>query len=603
MTISPIHEFEIDLPGSPAAGLIAPHGGRLVNLLLDGPRWERAREEARSLPSVQLDPRQLNDLEMLVTGALSPLEGFMGQADYRSVIERVRLAGGQVWPIPVVLGLTDEQRAGLGRTGSIALADQNGPLAILRVSEIFEPDLEAEAAAVYGTTDPAHPGVAAIQARGRWLAAGRVEALGRPYFDDFSEARLTPAQTRAIFAERGWRRVAAFQTRNPIHRAHEYLLRVALELTDGLLVHPLMGATKAGDIPGDVRWRCYETLLEKYFPPDRVLLSIFPANMHYAGPREAIYHALARKNYGVTHFIVGRDHAGVGNYYGSYDAQQIFDRFDPAEIGIEPLRFEHSFWSHRLEGMASFKTCAQTEQKDIVVLSGTKVRQMFEAGIVPPEQFTRREVAEVLIGHYRDQAHEGNGKAPAAHGAAQDDAADWKPRYQQGLTLWFTGLSGAGKSTLSQALAPLLKARGRSVEILDGDEVRENLSKGLGFSKEDRDTNIKRIGYVCRLLTRHGAVAISAAISPYREVRDFNRALVGNFIEIYCEADLDSLVERDVKGLYKKALAGEIKNFTGVSDPYEPPVNPEIVVRTDRESIEQSVARIIEYLEREEWIR
>ncbi len=594
-----------------SAGLIAPHGGQLVNLLLDGPLWERAREEAERLPRLRLDERQLADLEMLTIGALSPLEGFMGAADYRAVIEDTRLANGTVWPIPVVLGLTDEQRAAVGTAEAIALEDENGPLAILRLSEIYSPDLEAEAAKVYGTTDAAHPGVAAIHARGRWLAAGRVEAIGRHQHADFVDARLTPAQTRALFAERGWRRVAAFQTRNPIHRAHEYLLRVALELTDGLLVHPLMGATKAGDIPGPVRWRAYEALLSEYFPAARTALAVFPANMHYAGPREAIYHALARKNYGATHFIVGRDHAGVGSYYGSYDAQQIFDRFEPAEIGIEPLRFENSFWSRKLSGMASLKTAATTDPADQISLSGTKVREMLDAGQIPPAEFTRPEIARILIEHYREERREriereraANGQAalaPEASVSAQP-VADWKPRREQGFTLWFTGLSGSGKSTLSQLLAQALRERGRSVEVLDGDEVRENLSKGLGFSKEDRDTNIKRIGYVSKLLTRNGAVSITAAISPYREIRDFNRAQIGNFIEIYAEASIEALAARDVKGLYKKALAGEIKNFTGVSDPYEAPEKPEIVVNTERESVEESLAKILAYLEGEGWI-
>ncbi len=593
---------------------IAPHGGRLINLLLEGADADRVEREAQALPQLELNERQVNDLDMLTVGALSPLEGFMGQADYRSVIESTRLANGLVWSIPVVLGVTEAQKNQIESAGAVALVDQGRILAVLRVSDIFQPDLPAEARSVYGTTEQEHPGVAAIHARGPWLIGGRVEAIARHEYEDFPESRLTPAETRAVFAERGWKRIVAFQTRNPIHRAHEYLLRCALEMADGLMVHPLMGATKKGDIPGDVRWRCYQTLLEKYFPPERVLLSIFPANMNYAGPKEAIYHAICRKNYGVTHFIVGRDHAGVGKYYGTYDAQEIFDNFSREEIGIEILRFEHSFWSHRLEGMASFKTCPYTDPKDMVVLSGTRVREMLAQGIVPPEEFTRREIAEILIRHYREEARleaeerrkatgEKAGLTPEASVSAQPDAYASKPRYEQGFTIWFTGLSGSGKSTISQALAPILRARGRTVEILDGDEVRENLSKGLGFSKEDRDTNIKRIGYVCKLLSRHGAVAISAAISPYREIRDYNRSQIGNFIEIYCEAPLEELEKRDPKGLYKKARAGEIKGFTGIDDPYEPPLNPEIVVHTATESVQESLDKIIQYLEANEWLR
>ena len=383
---------------SSTPGLIPPHGGRLIQRLLEGAARDKAAEEARRLPRLALTPRQLADLELLTIGGLSPLEGFMGAADYRSVIAETRLASGMIWPIPVALGLTDEQKKAVGKSDAVTLADGERDLAVLRIDEMFSPDLAAESRAVYGTEDRKHPGVAAIHERGATLVGGKIDAIARVEYDDFNEARLAPAETRALFAERGWRTVAAFQTRNPIHRAHEYLLRVALEMADGLLIHPLMGETKAGDIPGPVRWACYRALVDRYFPPERVALSIFPANMHYAGPKEAIYHALLRKNFGCTHFIVGRDHAGVGDYYGSYDAQKIFDRFDADEIGIEPLKFEHSFYCHRCEGMASFKTCPHGKE-DRVILSGTKVREMLGAGVHPPEEFTRPEIAEILIRH------------------------------------------------------------------------------------------------------------------------------------------------------------------------------------------------------------
>ncbi len=598
-----------------APSLIAPHGGKLVNRLLKGPAWEKAMEEAAGLPQILLSSRQIADVELLTIGGLSPLEGFMTSADYKSVVRETRLADGTVWPIPVTFGISDDQKNALAGSKSAALIDQHQVLAILRIEDIYEADLAAEAQNVYGTTDEKHPGVAAIRQRGRWLVGGKIEAIARHEYADFTESRLTPTDTRRLFAERGWRAVAAFQTRNPIHRAHEYLIRCALEVADGVMIHPLMGETKAGDIPGPVRWDCYQVLMQKYFPNDRIALSVFPANMHYAGPKEAIYHALLRKNYGCTHFIVGRDHAGVGNYYGSYDAQKIFLQFKPEEIGIQPLRFENSFYCYKCEGMASFKTCPHGEA-DRVILSGTKVRETLGKGITPPMEFSRPEIAQILIKHYQaeeaslDSMQEVQGSeaqkaslTPINSVSAQPDPIIPKPRYEQGFTLWFTGLSGSGKSTLTQKLAPILRARGKTVEVLDGDEVRENLSKGLGFSKEDRDTNIKRIGYVAKLLTRHGAVVMTAAISPYREIRDYNRAQVRNFIEIYVECSIEALTKRDVKGLYEKALRGEIKNFTGVSDPYEAPLKPEVVVNSEKESVEESAKKILDYLERENWIR
>jgi len=594
---------------TPQVQLIAPHGGRLINLLLEGPQWEKAKSEAQGLPQIKLTERQVADVELLTIGALSPLDGFMGQADYKSVIADTRLANGTVWPIPVTLGITDEQKEAIGKSGAVALIDNNQVLAILRISEIYSPDLAAESKGVYGTDEVKHPGVAAIHERGKWLVGGKVEAISRHEYSDFLEARLSPAESRRLFQQNGWSKVAAFQTRNPIHRAHEYLIRCALEVADGVLIHPLMGATKGDDIPGDVRWACYKVLMEKYFLKDRISLGVFPANMHYAGPKEAIYHALLRKNYGCSHFIVGRDHAGVGNYYGSYDAQHIFNRFKPEEIGMDLLKFEHSFFCYRCEGMASFKTCPHGPE-DRVILSGTKVRETLGAGIVPPMEFTRPEIAQILINHYRGeeektrQVTEKDKLTPVNSVSAQPDAVISRPKYEQGFCLWFTGLSGSGKSTISQHLAPILRGRSRTVEILDGDEVRENLSKGLGFSKEDRDTNIKRIGYVAKLLARHGAVVMTAAISPYKDVRDHNRAqMPNNFIEIFVKCELDKLVARDAKGLYKKAIAGEIKNFTGVSDPYEAPENPEVLVDTGMETLEESVAKIVAYLESNKWIR
>jgi sulfate adenylyltransferase len=377
---------------------IAPHGGTLVDLLVTGDAASSLAEEARSLPKIVVSERELSDLEMLATGALSPLTGFQSEADYNSVLDRMRLTNGLAWAIPVVLSVTDEEAKRLGGADAVALLPAEGaePLAVLRISAIFPRDKQREAVSVYRTDDLAHPGVAAVHEAGDLCVAGDLEVLSLPAHDDFAGYRLTPAQTRAVFAERGWRTVVGFQTRNPIHRAHEYIQKCALEIVDGLLVHPLMGATKSDDVPPTVRMECYEALFEGYYPKDRAMVSVFPAAMRYAGPKEAIWHAIARKNYGCTHFIVGRDHAGVGSYYGTYDAQKIFEEFEPNELGITPLMFEHSFWCNRCEGMGSPKTCPHGEE-DRVSLSGTKVREMLGNGERPPEEFSRPEVADILI--------------------------------------------------------------------------------------------------------------------------------------------------------------------------------------------------------------
>jgi sulfate adenylyltransferase len=369
--------------------LIAPHGGALVDRTGERP------DDLDSLEVVTLTSRELSDLDMLPSGALSPLDGFMSRADYERVLEEMRLANGLPWALPVCLAV-DEAPKG----DRVALADEAGrAVAVLEVAEAYGYDKEAEAEKCFRTTDSEHPGVARVYAQKDTYLAGRVTVFERAE-RGFAELALDPAQTRAAFAERGWKRVVGFQTRNPIHRAHEYLTKVALETVDGLLVHPLVGDTKGDDVPADVRVRCYETLLADYYPAERVLLAAFPAAMRYAGPREAVWHAICRKNYGCSHFIVGRDHAGVGSYYGTYDAQLIFDEFEPHELDIEPMFFEHSFYCKACGSMASAKTCPHGGD-DHVFLSGTKVREMLAAGEVPPEEFTRPEVAEVLIEAYR----------------------------------------------------------------------------------------------------------------------------------------------------------------------------------------------------------
>jgi len=386
-----------------AAALVAPHGGRLNERLATGAEAAALAERARSLPTLTLDARQVTDLELLAVGALSPLDGFLGRADYDAVIDSMHLASGPVWSVPVTLSAPDEQaRALVGREACL-VTPQGVPLAVMQVAEAYPADRAREARMVYRTEDPAHPGVAAIYAQSGTLFGGAVRAFALPPDPEFPEHRLTPAQTRAAFAARGWRTIVGFQTRNPVHRAHEYLQKVALELVDGLLLHPLVGETQAGDIPADVRMRCYQVLLDGYYPRDRVLLSVLPASMRYAGPREAIFHAIMRQNYGCSHFIVGRDHAGVGNYYGTYDAQTIFDELAPGELAITPLRFEHTFFCRACGSMASTRSCPHPSTEH-VTLSGTRVREMLAAGQVPPVEFTRPEVAQMLIESMRGAA-------------------------------------------------------------------------------------------------------------------------------------------------------------------------------------------------------
>ncbi|RJP17693.1 MAG: sulfate adenylyltransferase [Candidatus Abyssobacteria bacterium SURF_5] len=382
--------------------MIKPHGGALVSRIVEGREHELLEAQLPQMVSVKLNAREVSDLEMIATGAMSPLEGFMTQDDYVSVLDLMRLAKGLAWTIPITLALKEGDREEAYRPGEdVALYDErNQPLGVLHLEDKYKVDKEREASAVLRTTDEAHPGVKYLQSVGDVYLGGRISLLHRPNHVLFPKYRLDPKETRVLFKAKGWRQVAAFQTRNPIHRAHEYLQKCVLELVDAMLIHPLMGETKGDDIPADVRMRCYEILLEKYYPKTRVALSIFPAAMRYAGPREAIFHALIRKNYGCTHFIVGRDHAGVGSYYGPYDAQYIFHEFEPEELGISPLFFENAFFCRACNGMASAKTCPH-DTKEHIVLSGTKVREMLRNGMAPPPEFTRPEVADVLIQAFR----------------------------------------------------------------------------------------------------------------------------------------------------------------------------------------------------------
>lgn len=547
-----------------------PHGGVLQERLVS---QEQFGSRAKGLKRITVDARALNDLELLAVGALSPLTGFMNEAAYRSVVESMRLPDGTVWPLPITLAVKDAPNVG----ESVVLCDDAGrEWAVMSITSRYSRDPKHEARHVFGTEDVAHPGVAVLMEQLTTLIGGEVEVAPLPS-QTFQQYRVTPRAMREEIAKRGWTTVAGFQTRNPIHRAHEALTKIALEVCDGLVLHPLVGETKKDDVPAAARFESYEALVKGYYPTTRTVLAAFPAAMRYAGPREALFHVLVRKNYGVTHLIVGRDHAGVGSYYPPLAAQQLVKRFTFAELGVTPLAFDPTFFCRACGSVASQRTCPHpaTEQ---LALSGTQLRELLHSGRPIPAEVTRPEIAEILRRHV---------SAPATP--------------QNGVLLWFTGLSGAGKSTLARSVEEVLKKHHR-IEVLDGDEIRTTLSKGLGFSKEDRDTNIRRIGMVGRMLARNGVLAIGAAISPYSDTRNEVRAAALKdgvaFVEVHVHAPMETLLKRDTKGLYAKALAGEVKHFTGVDDPYEAPTTPDLSLDTSTLDTATCTTRILEVLAR-----
>ena len=564
-------------PNETKAGLIGPYGGRLVDLLVPPEELEAARAHANTLPSIQLSDRALCDLELLATGAFSPLDRFMGRADYERVLTEMRLAGGTIFPIPVTLPV--DRIDDLHYDREIALRDgKNNLLAVMTVEEIYTWDRAAAAQQVFGTQDPAHPLVAEMTRWGSLNLSGPLRVLALPRHYDFTDLRLTPAQTRARLAASGATNVVAFQTRNPLHRAHEELTKRAAESVDGtLLLHPVVGLTKPGDVDHFTRVRSYKALLNNYYDGNRALLALLPLAMRLAGPREALWHAIIRRNFGANYLIVGRDHAGPGNdstgrpFYGPYDAQELVQQHS-AEVGVGVLTFSEMVYlpdEQRYEESTRIPDGAQ-----VASISGTQVRSDYlNRGRQLPDWFTRPEVADILSESY-------------------------PPRHRQGVCLWFTGLSGAGKSTTAEVLTILLLEHGRQVTVLDGDVVRTHLSKGLGFSKEDRDVNIRRIGFVAAELVRHGGIAVCAAVSPYRATREDVRAMVGKdrFVEIFVDTPIEVCEDRDVKGMYAKARRGEITGFTGIDDPYEAPVNPEIALDTVAYTPEENAQRIVAYL-------
>jgi sulfate adenylyltransferase len=556
--------------------LIEPCGGRLVNLLVPGDERESLKDYAARLPSVQISERAACDLELLATGGFSPLSGFMGLADYARVLDEMRLANGHLFPIPVTLPV---ERGAALLDREIALRDaRNELLAVMAVEEAYGWSRDELARAVLRTTDVRHPLVAEMHRWGPVNIAGRLRVLQLPPRYDFQHLRLTPAQTRDRLRALGHRNVVAFQTRNPLHRAHEELTKRAARAVDGtLLLHPVVGMTRPGDVDHFTRVRAYQVLVERYYEPDRVLLALLPLAMRMAGPREALWHALIRRNFGANHFVVGRDHAGPGvdshgrPFYGPYDAQELVEEH-AAELGMGVVRFSEMVYlmdERRYEEVTRVPPGAP-----VVSISGTQVRDTYlNQGRRLPEWFTRPEVADIL-------------------------AESYPPRHRQGVCVWFTGLSGAGKSTTAEILTVLLMERGRQVTLLDGDVVRTHLSKGLGFSREDRDTNIRRIGFVASEIVRHGGVVICAAVSPYRATRSDVRNMVGSdsFVEVFVDTPLAVCEQRDVKGMYAKARRGEISGFTGIDDPYEPPEAPEVTLDTVAHGPEANAYRVLDHL-------
>jgi sulfate adenylyltransferase len=564
--------------------LISPYGGDLIDLIEPEEAQDELKAYASTLPSIQISSRTENDLELLATGGFSPLDRFMGEESHKRVLDEMRLIDGSIFPIPITLPITKDDPIEIG--GDIALRNsKNELLAVMTVEEAYTWDRDEVAKKVFGSTDLRHPLVAEMHRWGDLNISGRLRVLQLPNHFDFKDLRLTPAETREALHSMGRENVVAFQTRNPLHRVHEELTKRATEKVDGvLLLHPVVGMTKPGDVDHFTRVRTYRMLASQYYDQDKILLALLPLAMRLAGPREALWHAIIRRNYGANHLIVGRDHAGPGvdsegkPFYGPYDAQELVTQHED-EIGVKMVPFKMLVYlpeEGRYEEIDKVPEGVETSS-----ISGTEVREDYlNNGRILPDWFTRPEVAQIL-------------------------AESYPPRHMQGVCTWFTGLSGAGKSTIASVLTVMLQEYGRQVTVLDGDVVRTHLSKGLGFSKEGRDTNIRRIGYVASEIVRHGGVAICAAVSPYRATRNDVRNMVGgdHYVEVFVDTPLEVCEQRDVKGLYAKARSGEIKGFTGIDDPYEAPNNAEIVLDTVNHTPEENAHRIVEYLTQKGYIR
>ena len=541
----------------------------------------KLKVEAGNLPSWDLTPRQICDLELLMNGGFFPLKGFLNEADYDGVVENMRLADGTLWPMPITLDVNEKFAEGIAPGQDIALRDQEGViLAILSVTDKWVPNKAKEAEKVFGADDLAHPAVNYLHhSAGNVYLGGPITGIQQPVHYDFKGRRDTPNELRAYFRKLGWRKIVAFQTRNPLHRAHQELtFRAAREAEANLLIHPVVGMTKPGDVDHFTRVRCYEAVLDQY-PQATTTMSLLNLAMRMAGPREAVWHGLIRKNHGVTHFIVGRDHAGPGknsqgvDFYGPYDAQTLFKQYEE-EIGVTMVDFKHMVYVS--EKAQYYPANEVPEGCTVLDISGTELRRRLREGLDIPEWFSFPQVVAEL-----------RRTSP--------------PRSKQGFTVFFTGLSGSGKSTIANALmVKLMEMGGRPVTLLDGDVVRKHLSSELGFSKEHRDINIKRIGYVASEITKNGGIAICAPIAPYTATRRAVREMVeagGAFVEVHVATPLEECERRDRKGLYKLAREGKIKEFTGISDPYEAPTSPELAVDTTGFDVDHCAHQVLLKLE------
>lgn len=561
--------------------LIEAHGGELVNLLPTEEEKEQRQQLANGMPDWDLTDRQICDMELLLNGAFSPLKGFMNRADYTAVLKDMRLADGTLWPMPITLDVDEKTMQAAKEAGHLTLRDLEGVvLAVLKVEDAWKVDKAAEAEAVFGSTDEKHPAVNYLMNHaGDYYLGGELLGLQLPTHYDYNQHRHTPAEIRKKFQKLGWSRVVAFQTRNPMHRAHQELtFRAAQRVEANLLIHPVVGLTKPGDIDHFTRVRCYEQVMDRY-PERTTALSLLPLAMRMGGPREALWHAIIRKNYGCTHIIIGRDHAGPGDdangepFYGPYDAQDLLKQHEK-ELGIAMVEFEMMVYSQDKAQYIPVSEIAENE--NILNISGTELRRRLQLGLDIPEWFSYPEVVAELRKSY-------------------------PPRNKQGFTVFFTGLSGSGKSTIANALrVKLMEMINRPVTLLDGDVVRKHLSSELGFSKEHRNINVQRIGYVASEITKNGGVAICAPIAPYEKMREQVRGMIeplGGFVEIHVSTPLEECEKRDRKGLYALARKGVIKEFTGISDPYEAPKNPEMDINTLDFTPDQATQRIVLKLE------